>query len=153
MAASVVPALIDAFLSMAQTTLPNLSSYDGTGVSEDPGDYLQAGVEDPDTPGWQNSATVTQDWANANVGVNEEGSVFFTLKSWNGGASNADQKAARDAAYANLEALATAMRQNPSLGVANVLWTRLAATSLEQIQDQNGSAARLRFQVFFKSYI
>lgn len=144
--------VLDALVTLGTNNLPDLNTYDGTGVSEDPGGYLQVGVEDPDVDGWQAAATSVIDWAHANnTAVNDEGTAMITIKRWNGGAKNADQKAARDAVRADLETLSTLIRQDPTLGLGPVLWSaRISAVALDQIQDGNGSAARLRCQIAYK---
>src|SRR5689334_3843760 len=99
MATSAVPALIDALVSAADAALSNVAVYDGVGNSDDPGDFLMVGVDDPDRTDDVASASATQQWAgvgNASA-RDEEGDVTCAALSWNG---NSNQKQARDGAYA-----------------------------------------------------
>jgi hypothetical protein len=152
MGTSAVPALIDALVSTARTALPNVLVYDGFGVSDEPGDFLMVGVDDPDAPDQAVSADTQQDWANANYTARDEtGTVTCAALSWNG---DGDQKAARDACYAITAALEAALRTTPSLGVASVLWTSYGTTArLTQAQDGSGALALLVFSVAFRARI
>ena len=152
MATSAVPALIDAMVSAFVTALPGVKVYDGYGASDDPGDFLMVGVEDPDLEGFAFSADVRQDWANANyTSRSEEGDIVCAALSWNG---DGNQKAARDAVYATQAGVETALRNNPSLGLANVLWTSFGTQAqLSQAQSHEGAVALLIFRIFFRAQI
>lgn len=152
MAVSVVPALIDALVDAAETALPDALVLDGLGVTDDPGDYLMIGVDDPDADGGAFSASGRQQWANANHTTRDEsGEVTCAAYSWNG---NGNQKAARDAAFTMVEALASACRTNPSLDVSTLLWTDFGSdTNLSQFQGEWGAAALVVFTVAFRARI
>jgi hypothetical protein len=153
MAVSVVPALIDALFTRATEALPDTVVYDGYGVSEDTGDYLMIGVDDPDGPDWARSANVSRDWAETGLeaGVNEEGDITCAALSWNG---DAEQKAARDAVYAIAEGLAAICRPDPTLGLPTLLWVLYAGqSSLMQNQNEYGAVALLEFQLHFRAFI
>jgi hypothetical protein len=151
MAVSVVPALIDALIAAAETAgVENV--YDGVHVSEDPGDFLMVGVDDPDSDGGSLSADSRQQWANANHTTRDEsGSVTCAAYSWNG---DGDQKAARDAAYVMVEALASACRTTPGLGVGSLLWTDFGSdANLSQLQGDWGASALVVFTIAFRARI
>lgn len=152
MGVSVVPALIDALLAAAKTELPSTLVLDGFGVTDDPGDYLMIGVEDPDLEGFAFSADARQEWANVNHLVRDEsGDITCAALSWNG---DGDQKAARDAVYATAGAVENLLRDNPSLGVAGVLWTGYGSSAqLMQNQDKHGAIALLVFRINFRARI
>lgn len=152
MATSAVPALIDAMFTAFTAALTGVKVYDGFGVSDDPGDFLMIGVEDPDLEGFGFSADVKQDWANANYTAREEsGDIVCAALSWNG---DGNQKVARDAVYATQSAVENVLRGNPSLGVSTVLWTSFGTSAqLSQIQDHKGCAALLIFRIFFRAQI
>jgi hypothetical protein len=153
MPTSVIPALIDAIVATSITGLPDLHITDGWSVSDLPGDYLMIGVEDPDVDGYAETATSTQEWANANYTArNESGDINCVALSWNG---DADAKAARDAVYANIAALETELRQNPPQGLDDVLWTSfgVSGSRLNQIQDGAGAVALLLFSIHFEARI
>jgi hypothetical protein len=150
-ATSAVPALIDAMVATFDAAL-SANVYDGYGNSDDPGDFLMVGIDDPDSDDWADAATTKQDWANANYTArSEEGDIICAALSWNG---DGNQKAARDAVYATQAAVETALRANPSLGVSSVLWTSFGTdASYRQIQGQHGAASLLIFRIFFRAQL
>ena len=152
MAVSVIPALIDALVDEATTALPDVLVIDGMGATDTPGDYLMIGVDDPDTDGDAFSADSQQGWAHANHTTrDEQGTVTCAALSWNG---DGDQKAARDSAYATVEALATICRTTPDLGISTVAWTSFGTdTRLSQGQFDSGATALVVFSIAFRARI
>lgn len=152
MAVSVVPELVDALLAAANAALPNALVLDGVGTVGDPGDYLMVGVDDPDTDGGVSAGESQQQWAHANhTARDESGTITCAAYSWNG---DSDQKAARDAAYVMVEALASACRNTPALGVSALLWTDFGSqTNLTQFQGDFGAAALVVFTIAFRARI
>jgi hypothetical protein len=153
MAASVVPALIDALVAAASTALPNVLVLDGVGMTDDPGDYLMVGVLDPDIDGPFEAARSTQEQMafGSTRPRKEEGVIHMVAKSVSGDGS---QKAARDAAYAIQEALATVLRTTDNLGVAGVV--RLGnGADMTPTQDQthDGAVATLPYDIAFEAAI
>ncbi len=150
MATSVVPALIDALVSAADAALTSVQVFDGFGVTEDPGDFLMIGVEDPDSRDAAFSADTRQSWANANYTArDEEGDIVCAALSWNG---DDNQKAARDAVYATAAALENLLRANADLDVDGVLWTSFGSSSqLTQARDGSGALALLVFRIHFRA--
>jgi hypothetical protein len=151
--ASVVPALIDAMVAAFTAALPGGKVYDGYGQSDDPGDYLMIGVEDPDADSESEAASVAQSQMafGATRPRMEEGVIHMAARSVNGDAS---QKAARDAVYAMQEALATALRTTNDLGVTGVMQLG-NGSNLRLLQDQNnhGAVATLLYEIAFKAAI
>ena len=153
---SVVPDVIDALVALAQASVTGATVYDGVGVSDDPGDYLMIGVSDPDgTSANDRAATSAIDWANINYTAGaESGDVMCAAMSWSGDTSPAGVKAARDAVYAVIEAFGIALRANPSMGLPNLLWTRLGKThELTQLQAPEGALALALFSVHFEARV
>lgn len=152
MATSSVPAFLDALVESAGVALPDVIVSDGYGVTDDPGDFLMIGVEDPDSQENAFSVDVRQEWANANYTArNEDGEVVCAAVSWNG---DGDQKLARDSVYDIFGAIEDTLRANPSLGVASLLWSSVGSSSqLSQAQGQQGAAAMLIFRIQFKARI
>lgn len=151
MATSQIPTLIDALVALAQSVeIPSLTVYDGTGSIANPGDFIMIGVDDPDAPDSSNAADSQQQWAATTGGaIDETGKVTCAALSWNG---NGDQKAARDAAFATCNALATALRSNPTLGLAQLLWVRYGADqALSQDQTDAAAQALVIFSVYFRA--
>lgn len=153
---SVVPDLIDALFTKATDALEGVTVYDGFGVTNDPGDFLMIGVEDPDSQDAAYSAETEQDWAEvgANLGSaerDETGTLTCAALSWNG---DANQKQARDAAYAITSKLEDLLRADPTLGLTSLLWTSFGTSSqLSQAQDSQGALALLVFRIYFRARI
>ena len=139
MATSVVPALIDALVDALQSALPDVNVYDGFGISDDPGDFLMVGVDDPDPQSSGESASANREqmaMTPTQAVYRESGSVTCAGFSWNG---DADPKAARDAVYAMADALDSEARTNrtsgptPSVfGVAGITNAWVSSTVLRQ---------------------
>ena len=158
MATSVVPDLIDALVTTAEALtgdgnpLEGVLVLDGFGVTEDPGDFLMIGVDDPDSDDPAFSADVKQDWANATyTAVDEEGDIACAVLSWSG---DTDQKTVRDRVYAITAAVENMLRANPSLDLPTLLWTKFGVSSqLTQNQDEQGALALLVFRIHFRARI
>jgi hypothetical protein len=156
MAASVVPALIDALVSTATSALPSALVTDGVGNTDTAGDYLMVGVSDPDlygTGSGMQAATAQQNQMafGATRPRMEQGEIFLAARSVNG---DANQKAARDAVYAMQEALATALRTATDLGVTGVMQLSNGANLLlEQDQMDYGAVATLTYSIAFTAQI
>lgn len=154
MATSVIPAVIDALVIAAKAALPaqGIVTLDGFGVTEFVGNYLMIGVDDPFRPDAPLSATSKQDWAHANFTArDEEGDITCAALSYGG---DVNQKTSRDSAYATTGAVENLLRANPSLGLANLLWTSFG-TNMSLLQDQtdDGSLALVTFSVHFRARI
>lgn len=151
MATSVIPAFIDAVLTAARAGLPGVDVFDGFGVSDDPGDYLMVGVDDPERQDAAFSADSVQSWAHANRTARDEvGAVTCAATSWNG---DGDQKAARDAAFATTGAVETFLRVDPTMG-DTVLWCEYgSSTQLTQAQGEAGALALVVFRIHFRARI
>ena len=154
MSTSVVPAVIDALVALADAALTGVTVHDAFGVSSDPGDYLMVGVQDPNDTGVAVSAESSQSFPHVGYRTREEvGGVWCTALSWNG---DADQKAARDAVYATVAAVEDLLRDDPTLGLAATSFfvAEFGSTStLRQDQDKHGASAEVSFQVAFKARI
>jgi hypothetical protein len=149
-----IPALIDALVAQANTSLAdNILVLDGFGVTADPAEqYLFIGVDDVDSMDQAFSASAAQEWAHANYTArDEEGYVVCAAGAWNG---DGDQKAARDDAFAIVNAMETALRANPSLGVSTLLWTSVGTRiALSQNQSESGASAVVVFNVTYRARI
>ena len=153
MPASVVPALIDALKAAAVSALPNALVLDGVGVTDDPGDYLMIGTDDPDSPDESEAASVTQTQMafGSTRPRREQGVIHLAARSIDG---SANQKTARDAVYAIHEALATALRTTNDLGVTGVLSLGNGSNlRLTQNQDNYGARATLLYDIAFDAQI
>lgn len=151
---SIVPALIDAMVTQATAALPSVRVFDGFGVSEDPGDFLMIGVDDPDGPKPANTAAGTLEFATMRTppsSRDELGELVCAALSWNG---NADPQAARNAAHATVDAVDTFVRANPTLGLGpSLLWTKVSSYDFSQQQDGDGAQAVLVFHLGYHARV
>jgi hypothetical protein len=149
---SVLPSVIDALVAQAPAYTPTgCLVFDGYGITNDPGvQMLMVGVDDPDGSDQTNSGSSTQDWANTgNLRRDETGFITCAAVSWDG---DAIMKIARDSAFAVVSGVEQLCRNNPTLGLANLLWTSFGGrTVLSQNQAQNGSIAVVTFRVNFRA--
>lgn len=152
MATSVVFDLIGALVDRLASEL-EVNVFDGYGITDDPGDYLMVGVEDPDSDR-ATSAEARQEWAGLGARArDEEGTVTCIAMSWNG---DADLSAARAAAKATTVAVENHLRSDPNLGgtVPGLLWTGYGTrTQLIQLQATDGACVICVFDVAFKARI
>jgi len=153
-ATSVVPALIDALFTQATAALPTTLVFYGSGVTDDPGDYLMVGISDPDNTGeFVDSADAEATWAGlGNHARDQRGNIWCTAASTSGDASNAGQKAVVDAAYAIVAAVDTLVRNNPTLGLLAGGWAVHGSSErLSMAQTSYGAKARVAFQIAFQA--
>lgn len=152
MATSVVFDLVDALVSQLGAVL-SVNVFDGYGITDDPGDYLMVGVDDPDSDR-ATSSEGRQDWAGLGAKArNEEGTVTCIAMSWNG---DSDLKAARAAAKATTAAVENHLRSDPNLGgtVPGLQWTGYGTrTELIQLQAEDGAYVMCVFDVAFTARI
>lgn len=156
MASSTVYALIDALVAQARTALPNVTVHDGFGISDDPGDFLMIGVDDPDTPNATTSASMRQEPGplGTNRPRDETGEITCVALSWNGDADPSAARAGCKAITDGMETLVRAVGGSPSLGVSGVLWLGYG-TTVDLLQDQSeaGAQALVIFKIAFRSRI
>jgi hypothetical protein len=153
MTATIVLDVIDALVAEYRSALSNVAVYDGTGITEEPGDFVMVGVGDPDSNQPPTSADTSQDWAGLGAHRrDEEGTVTCCAVSWNGESEGLGQ--ARDRVRSMLDAIGDIHRANPTLGVAPVMWTGFGArVTLTQIQADDGSSVIAYFEIQFKARI
>lgn len=157
MATSVIPALIDALFTQATAALPDVSVHDGYGVSEDPGNFLMIGVDDPDSQVAAFTSESSQAMATFGGTREQTGSVTCAALAWNGDGGNVGQKAARDAAYAIQATVEGLLRADPTLGVTpsnnRPLTAEMGDERLSQNQYDAGCDALLIFTVKFTTWV
>lgn len=157
MTVSAIPLVIDALVAAAPALMPSgVEVFDAFGLSGNTGNFLMIGVDDPNTDQAARSATSTQDWAHLNNFQRDQlGSISCVAQAWTG---DDDQKIARDAAYAIVNALATWVRAHPDLGIVpaslSYLLTGFAGTEdLDQQRANQGAIARVTFQISFHARV
>lgn len=152
MPTSAVPLVIDQLVERCTNALPDVLVFDGFGLTEDPGDFLMIGVDDPDTQDSAYAADADQEWANANYTARDEsGTITCAALSWNG---DGNQKAARDAVYSMTAAVEDVLRAEPAMGIPVLLWSSFGTSQqLSQARDPQGAAAWLIFRIYFRARI
>lgn len=152
MPASAYPAVVTALFTRASAALPDVIVSDGEAVTHEPGSFLMIGSANADQQGNVSSGDVRQSWANANGTTrDEEGEVACLALAWNG---EGDQQAARDAAFAVLDAVAALCKSDPQLGVPELLWTSFGTQLVvEQAQDDSGALCLVEFQVHYRARV
>lgn len=143
---SAVPAVIDTLIASLSTALPAAAVFDGAGATDlNPPLAVHVGLSDVDDDGWSEAAASSQGWAwLGHSQRDEQFSVHCDVIAWNG---TGDAKAARDAAYTALTAVASAITGDPALGGSALYTVGLTTSALFQIQSATGAAARLPFDV------
>lgn len=158
MATTIVFALVDALVTRLRAQLPGVQVYDGFGLSDDPGDFLMVGVEDPDAQASATAAESEQSWAGLGAKARDEtGSVTCAALSWNGNPeSGGSQQEARAGVKAITDAIENHLRADPNLGgtVPGLMWTGFG-TRFRLVQDQtdSGAMALAVFEIAFKARI
>lgn len=151
---SILPALLTALVAQFKAALPKAVIYDGYGPSDDPGDFLMVGIDDPNSTSFASTASSVQQTATMGAGRHRDelGDVTCVALSWNG---DGDQEAARTAVFNMTAAVENALRADVTVGnVPGLLWaeygTRLA---LSQYADEDGTQAWVVFSIHFKARI
>lgn len=155
MAGSAVPDVIDAIVVVGQELFDpdDVSVYDGRGVTDNPGDFLMIGVDDPDSDEIPTSATSDAEWATTGLDaeLDEDGYIDFCAMSWNG---DGDLPLARRTAYLIASTFAEAVRGVGELiGLENVLWLRPGPAELKQAQSTSGARAIVHQRIYYKARI
>lgn len=158
--ASAVPGLIDALVPGARQALAaveitgGVTVCDGIGDDNNGGNYLFVGAPDPFTDGLTEAAESTQEWASTDQ-RDETGTITCQAYGWTGSSGDVGQKIARDKVYAIANAFADWARENRlayDLDVDELMWIGFGGRSqLLQVQDDEGSTARLTFQIEFRA--
>ena len=148
MTASLTPALIDALVTKCQASaaLADVSVHDGWGLTVDTADSLFIGCDDP----WDRSRGNTagdsdQDWSA--LGVREraqETLITCASVAWDGAG---EVKAARDRAFAQVDAVQDIITADPRLGVNGVLSTSIVNLRYRPGIDDTGAVCLVLFDV------
>lgn len=150
---SATPAIIDALVAAARLALQDVLVYDGYGLSDDPGDILMVGVDDPDSVRPANAGESFHEWAaiGGSRTHDQQGTVTCAALAWSG---DMDPKAVRDRAYAIVSEVAQILRDTPALGVPSVAWCTLGQSeTLSQNIDDAGCSALVVFSIRFRARI
>lgn len=153
MPGSLVLDLIDATVTQYRSALTTFTVYDGVGASDDPGNFLMVGVPDPDSEQTPTSAEASQEWAGLGAKRrDEEGSITCCALAWNGETDGL--AAARGVIRGMFNTIGDLHREDPTLGVASVMWTGLGKNlRVDQIQSAEGSMVLVVFDIGYKARI
>lgn len=151
---SAMSLVIDALFAVAPGVVPaGVTVYDGFELGSEVSNFLMIGVDDPDSDASAASASSSNDYASTgpSAAYNEAGKVTCAAMAVD---PDGNPKTARDTAFAICGALSAAIRANPTLGVACLLWMKYGAdTSLTQDQTDDGATALVVFSVYFRAYL
>lgn len=154
MIASVVPAVTDALVALAETAVEPLDFkvFDGIGLGQDPRNFVVVGIPDPTSSDLSTAASTDQDWATlGNRSRDESGSLDCIAYAVDG---DSDQKAARDLVFDAVRRIGEAVLADLTLGgVPGLLWSGLRITRYDQAQTDFGAEAQISFQLGFRARI
>lgn len=153
MTTTAVYPLLTALLSQLPPVLTGINVLDGYGLTDDPGNYLMIGVEDPDTDR-ATSAESAQEWNGLGAKARREaGEITCIAMAWNG---TADLAAARASCKAITDAVENQLRSDPNLGgaVPGLMWVGYGTrTELIQLQAEDGACVMCVFNIAFQARI
>src|SRR6266568_8675057 len=154
-----VPALIDYLVGLFTSAatlgqaVPPVAVYDGQVITADPAPLiLWVGMTDPSIPNSE-AAGFAQEWAAlGRRGRNETVTIHCCAVAWGGGNGLAVQRAA---VFGIVAAVETLMQADTTQFGGNVLFPDpgVAAGALTQLSTDRGPAARVAFDLTFKSRI
>lgn len=153
MGTSVVPELMRA---MFETYTEELADYQvnvGTGLTEDPRDYVMIGVDDIDGVDWANAADAAQEFATVGQdhSRDETGTISCAALVRIG---DTDMLAAIEELFKITAAIEEIHRTNYALGVEGVMWTSFGGNATTRLlETPDGSYALLVFQIGFRARI
>ncbi len=158
MGTSQVPVLIDRLVKLATDALngnPEVTVYDGFGVSGNSGDFLMFGVDDPESlnAGISGSADQVPGPMGSTRPRDQNGQILCAAYSLD---HSRNQKVARDAVYSYMAVVENFLREDPSLGIAagGLFVAQMGDLErLSQNQNGNGADALLVFNVRFRARI
>lgn len=147
-AVSAVPALLDALVALFAAALPNVTVFDGPGLTDHTaGDYLFVGVADPDSDAGESAVETTVEWGGLGSRLrHEQITVRCAAVSWSG---DEDVHARRVAAYATFAAVEQALTADPSVGDVARFGGLATEHQLKQNNTDDGAEAWVQFAMQF----
>lgn len=143
---STIPAVLDALVAVARTALPDGQVFDGPPTEEMQGDLVMIGFAyPPGTPAVTESRTQRQYAPSPDAESYDVANLFCA---WPGGDTNL--KAARDRAYAMIDAFADGLATSPLLD-GLVMDVRLSAGSYIPEQTTSGAAVTVPVTVHIEA--
>lgn len=143
---SAIPGAYAAVLSTLKANLPGVQVIDGPGRTDQADDrYIMVGASEPDSDGFEAAITGSQAWAQLGGKFRDETfSIHCAAVGWNG---DGDQTQALTDAFSLFDAVGSALVTDPSLGGSLLYAPGLTAFTVRFIQDANGAAAHLPFDI------
>lgn len=150
---TLIPAVHDALVTQLGAALEDVEVFDGEGANENAStDIVMVGVYDPDSADSPPGATSQQNWATTggSAARDDNGIVWCTAVSWTG---DDDPRAARISAFATVAQAETVIRDEPTLGVAGVLWSGVSDLTMRQTRNSKGAECQVTFAVHYRGRI
>jgi hypothetical protein len=143
---SKIPAAYAALLSILRSNLPGVEIIDGPGASDQTDNrYIEVGVSDADSDGFVEAITGHQAWAQLGGKFRDETfSIHCSAVGWNG---DGNQQQALTDAFSLFDAAGSAIVSDPTLGGSILYAPGLTSFSIRVIQDANGVAVHVPFDV------
>jgi len=148
---SVIFGLIDALVDGFAAAVPGVQVYDGYGISDDPGNFVMVGIDDPNSVIGQSGMSRQTFALAAGRSRDEEGEVTCAATCWDG---SGDARAARAALSAITVSLETWLRGHDFQGLPTLLWVGYGSETqvLQELTD-SGALATVIFRIAFRARI
>jgi hypothetical protein len=147
MAVSTVPAVLDELVRLVRLALPGVEVIDGQPVRDTENDMVMVGFTGIPYEAAVES-TLTREQMSATPD-REQYDVTSLASSWPGG--DVDPKPARDRAYVLVDAVASELARDQTLG-GRVMSARVSTQGLAQGQSDRGAAATVRFVIHVDAF-
>lgn len=149
MASAAFPSVIAAVFTVATNAVVGTRVVRGRDLSQDYGDVVLIGRQDPEDDDWSSAGNFQQSMQTFGGGREEVGTVNGMVIAWNG---DGNQDAANSAAFAHFALLETAVRADPKLGLTSFDYvvSEIDSGDVRERQDDDGATAVLPFVISYK---
>lgn len=150
---SVVYDLVGTLVSTFQAQVTTAQVYDGYGSTDNPGDFVMVGIEDPDGDKGASAETQQKFVDIGGLSREESGSITCVVVSWNGNNSLSE---ARGKVKAITQVIENTLRSSPNFGnaIPGLLWIGYGSrTQVTQMQAKGSALVMQVFDVQFKARI
>lgn len=143
---SAIPGAYAAILSILRANLPGVEVVDGPGATDQTDNrYIMVGVSDSESDGFVEAISGSQKWAQLGGKFRDETfAIHCSAVGWNG---DGNQSQAISDAFSLFDAVGNALTSDPTLGGAILYSPGLTAFTVRFIQDANGVAVHLPFDI------
>lgn len=154
MTSAAFPTVIDALLATAAVAVSDARVVRGRDISNDPGNVVMIGVNDPTASGlgWESTGEYEQAMQTFGGKRQEIGRVNGLVIARNG---DSDAAAALDTAFTMIAALEASIATTPNLGVTSLeyLVAEMESGAVQESSNNEGASAALSFVVTYKARI